>query len=225
MKLIGVSSLLTYVFCLLTSAFGLLPSAFVPPQSPPPAPEFARLLQAHYNTVRDFTADFTHQYRGGALRQSLTERGQVRIKKPGRMDWIYTAPEKKEFMSDGTKLFSYIPSDKVVVINDLPTGDQASTALLFLTGRGDLVRDFRPALPKTQPEGVWQLDLVPKTTQTDFMSLTLLVDPRTLALRGLTSTDAQEGVSTFTFTNLRENVGLSDNQFVFKIPRDAEVRR
>ena len=29
----------------------------------------------------------------------------------------------------------------------------------------------------------------------------------------------------YTFTNLRENVGLSDNQFTFKIPRGVEVRR
>jgi outer membrane lipoprotein carrier protein len=196
-----------------------------PSQMPPPAPELARQLQNHYNTVRDFTADFTHQYRGGALHQSLTERGQVRIKKPGRMDWLYTSPERKEFLSDGTKMYSYVPSEKVVLINDLPTGDQASTALLFLTGRGDLVRDFRPALPKTQPDGAWQLDLVPKTTQTDFTSLTMLVDPRTLALRGLTSTDTQDGASTFTFTNLRENVGLSDNQFTFKVPKGVEIRR
>ena len=96
--------------------------------------------------------------------------------------------------------------------------------MLFLTGQGDLVRDFRPALPKVQPEGLWQLDLVPKTTQTDFTALTMTVDPRTLALRGLTSTDAQAGVSTFTFSNLRENVGLSDNQFQFKIPKGVDVR-
>jgi outer membrane lipoprotein carrier protein len=198
---------------------------FAQSQTPPPAAEFARQLQAHYNTVRDFTADFTHQYRGGVLRQSLTERGHVSIKKPGRMNWVYTSPERKEFMSDGTKLFSYVPSDKVVVISDLPTGDQASTALLFLTGRGDLVRDFRPAVPKTHPDGVWQLDLVPNTAQSDFTSLTMLVAPGTLALRGLTSTDAQEGVSTFTFTNLRENVGLSDNQFTFTIPKGVDIRR
>src|SRR5262249_47405489 len=112
-----------------------------------------------------------------------------------------------------------------VQVTDLPTGDQATTGLLFLTGKGDLVRDFRPALPKTTPPGVWQLDLTPKTAQAEFTSLTIWVDQKTLALRGLTSVDAQEGVSTFTFTNLRENVGLSDNQFVFKAPAGVEIRK
>ena len=192
---------------------------------PPPAAELARRLQAHYDTVRDFTADFTHHYRGGVLRQSLTEHGRVRIKKPGRMDWIYTSPEKKEFVSDGSKVYSYLAAENVVYVTDLPPEDQASTALLFLTGRGNLVRDFRPAVPPDQPKGAWQIDLTPKTADAQFTFLTITVDPATLALRSVSSTDAEGGISTFEFTHLRENVGLSDGQFTFKIPRGAEVRR
>jgi chaperone LolA len=196
-------------------------------QSPPPTSpdEFAKLLQAHYNTVHDFTADFVHQYRGGALHQLLTERGQVKIKKPGRWDFVYTSPEQKEFVSDSAKMYTYIASDRIVYVSDLPSVDEGSTAVLFLTGRGDLVRDFRATLPSAQPHGLWQLDLTPKTAQSDFTSLTVTVDPQTLALRGLSSVDAQGGTSTFTFANLRENVGLADNQFVFKVPRGVEVRR
>jgi outer membrane lipoprotein carrier protein len=193
--------------------------------SPPPAAELASRLQAHYNKVRDFTADFTQHFRGAVLRQSITERGHVRIKKPGRMDWVYTSPEKKEIVSDGAMIYTYIAADKSVFVSEMPPDDQAPTALLFLTGRGDLVRDFRPALPATQPAGGWQLDLTPKTSQAEFTSLSLVVDPQTLVLRAVTSTDAQGGVSTFEFSNLRENTGLSDNQFTFKIPKGAEIRR
>jgi len=193
--------------------------------APPAAQDLARLLQAHYNTVRDFTADFSHAYRGGALRQSMNEQGQVKVKKPGKMYWTYTSPEKKEFVSDGVKIYSFIPADKVVYVSDVPSGDQVSTGLLFLTGRGDIARDFHPALPKVQPPDTWQIDLVPKTQQQDFTSLSLRVDPRTLSLKGLTTTDVQDGVSTFTFTNLRENAGLTDTQFIFKVPRGVEIRR
>jgi len=195
------------------------------PQTPPAAADLARHIQSHYDTVRDFKADFTHQYRGGVLHQTFNERGDVRIKKPGRMYWNYTSPEKKEFVSDGTKIYSYVKADKVVYVTDMPTGDQASTAVLFLAGRGDLVRDFRPAVPNQQPEGSWKLDLAPKSPQADFTALTLTVDRRSYALQGLTSTDPQGGTHIFEFTNLRENVGLSDNLFAFSIPKDVEVRR
>ena len=55
--------------------------------------ELARRVQAKYEQVRDFTADFEHTYEGGVLRQKVTERGRVQVKKPGKMRWTYTAPE------------------------------------------------------------------------------------------------------------------------------------
>src|SRR5260221_14319360 len=104
---------------LLTGLSGPVAGAGVSPapQAPPSATDLARQIQAHYGTVRDFTAGFTHSYRGGALHQTSTEQGQVRIKKPGRMNWTYTSPEKKEFVSDGAKIYSYVPADKIVYVS------------------------------------------------------------------------------------------------------------
>ena len=50
-----------------------------------------------------------------------------------------------------------------------------------------------------------------------------MVDPATLAIRGLVTVDAQGGKSSFSFTNLKENVGLADKEFAFKIPRGVDV--
>ena len=52
---------------------------------------------------------------------------------------------------------------------------------------------------------------------------TLVVQPPALDLKLLITTDPQGGRSVFTFTNLKENVGLTDNEFVFKIPRGVDV--
>ena len=45
----------------------------------------AKALQARYQSVRDFTADFVQIYRGGVLRTETRESGTVAVKKPGRM--------------------------------------------------------------------------------------------------------------------------------------------
>ena len=37
------------------------------------------------------------------------EHGKVTVKKPSRMHWTYTSPETKQFVSDGVKIYSYIP--------------------------------------------------------------------------------------------------------------------
>src|SRR5215467_5145976 len=176
------------------------------------AAELAAALQKKIDGIRDFTTDFTHVYEGGVLRKQLTERGRLLVKKPGKMRWDYTTPEQKQFVSDGLKMYSYIPQDKQVIVASVPREDEASTPALFLAGKGSLTRDFTPSLvdpPAGLAPGSRGLKLVPKARQRDYDWLTLVVDPATLDIRGLQTTDAQDGKSTFSFTNLKENIGLS----------------
>jgi outer membrane lipoprotein carrier protein len=190
------------------------------------APELARALQKKYDGIKDFASDFVHTYEGGVLRKRITERGHLLVKKPGRMRWEYTTPEPKLFVSDGAKMYSYLPQDKQVIISSLPADDQATTPTLFLTGKGNLTRDFTPSLvdlPAGMPAGTRALKLIPKTRQRDYDWLILVVDSGTLAIRGLVTVDAQGGQSTFAFDNLKENVGLADKEFAFKIPRGVDV--
>src|SRR5947207_13938098 len=92
-----------------------------------PAPEaLARSLQQRYQGIKDFSADFVHNYRGGVLKTQTQERGKVTVKKPSRMHWTYTTPEKKEFVSDGVKIYSYIPQEKQVILSNVPPDDQAT---------------------------------------------------------------------------------------------------
>jgi outer membrane lipoprotein carrier protein len=188
--------------------------------------ELAQALQRKYDAIRGFAADFVHTYRGGVLNKQLTERGRLLVKKPGKMRWEYTAPEKKLFVSDGVKIYSYVPEDKQVIVSDVPAGDNLTTPVLFLAGKGNLTRDFSPSftdLPAGAAPGSRALKLVPKTAQPDYDWLVVVVDAATLGLRGLVYSDPQGGTSTFSFTNLKENAGLTDNEFEFKVPRGVDI--
>ena len=190
------------------------------------APELAQALQKKYDTIKDFSADFVHAYEGGVLRKQITERGHLLVKKPGKMRWDYTAPEQKQFVSDGVKMYSYIPQDKQVIVSTIPPEDEATTPTLFLAGKGNLVRDFTASItdaPKGMPADTRALKLVPKVRQKDYDWLVLVVDPNTLDFRGLVTVDAQGGISTFSFANLKVNVGVADKEFTFKVPRGVDV--
>lgn len=199
-------------------------SAEQAPQSQSAA-EVARNVQRRYDQVRDFTADFEHSYEGGVLKKKLVERGTVLVKKPGMMRWTYTSPEKKEFVSDGRTLYSYVPQDRQVVVSTVPAADEASSAAMFLAGKGDIRRDFGAAfapVPGLAASDV-ALELVPRTAQRDYERITLVLDRASLQIRRLVTTDSQGGTSTFVFTKLRENVGLPDKAFAFTIPRGVDV--
>ena len=190
------------------------------------APELAAALQRKYDGIKDFSTDFSHAYEGGVLHKRITERGHLLVKKPGKMRWDYSAPETKQFVSDGLKMYSYIPQDKQVIVAAVPPDEDAPTPTLFLAGKGNLTRDFTPSLvdaPAGMPAGSRALKLVPKAKQRDYDWLTLVVDRGSLALRGLVTVDAQGGTSSFSFTNLKENVGVADKEFTFTIPRGVDV--
>jgi outer membrane lipoprotein carrier protein len=193
-------------------------------QTRPSATETARALQQKYDRVADFSADFTHSYEGGVLKKKSIERGTVQIKKPGRMRWDYVSPDKKLFVSDGRKVYSYIPADKQVILSDMPADDHATTAVLFLAGKGDLTRDFDVTyVTEGETADTVALRLDPRQKQRDYDWLIVVADRKSLQIRSLTAADQQGGRSSFAFTNYRENTGLADKTFEFKIPRGVDV--
>jgi outer membrane lipoprotein carrier protein len=211
--------------CILALAATATPGARVRAAELTPA-EWAQALQRKIDTIKDFSADFVHSYQGGVLHKRLVERGHVLVKKPGKMRWEYSAPDDKLFVSDGVKIYSYIPQDKQVIVANVPRGDEASTPALFLAGKGNLGRDFSAStgeVPPGMPAGTQALKLVPRTSQPDYDWLILAFDPSTLTIRGLVTADAQGGTSSFSFTSLKENLGISDKDFTFKIPRGVDV--
>jgi outer membrane lipoprotein carrier protein len=207
------------------SAASSAPDTSAQTAAPKPAPPeaLARSLQQRYQGIKDFSADFVHSYRGGVLKTQTQERGVVTVKKPSRMHWTYTAPEKKEFVSDGVKIYSYIPQDRQVIVSRVPPDDQATTPALFLAGKGDIVRDFSASyVDSTIPRTV-ALKLTPRRSEPDYEYLVVAIDPATLQIRALTTRDRQGGESTLAFTNLKENRGISDKEFAFRIPRGVDV--
>ena len=146
------------------------------------------------------------------------------VKKPGLMRWEYTSPEKKLFVSDGSRLYFHDVANRQVTVSEAPKGDDAASAVLFLAGRGHLTRDFNISFASPGGgAGVHALRLDPKRPQDAFDWLELVVGRDSLELRSLTAHEKEGGRSRFVFTNLKENVGLADKLFTFQIPRGVEV--
>ena len=93
------------------------------------------------------------------MRRKREERGTLLVKKPGKMRWTYKAPDAKVFVSNGARLYQYFPEDNRVITSDAPGDDQP--AVLFLSGRGNLTRDFNVSFGKTAVDGSWTLRLDP----------------------------------------------------------------
>ena len=210
---------------LLAGMFAVSMAATVTGQAPSDPAALAAKVQQRYLGIRDLQGDFVQTYEGGVLRTKTTERGTVSIKRPGRMRWIYSKPERKEFVSDGNRLYTHLVADKQVIVSPAPGPEDGTIPALFLAGQSDLTRDYNPELASLPgaPPGLVTLKLVPKKSDPEYDWLGIGVDPKSLQIQFLTAADKQGGRSSFSFSNLKENQGLSDKEFEFRIPRGVDV--
>jgi outer membrane lipoprotein carrier protein len=154
----------------------------------------ARALQKRYQGIAGLLCGLRPGLSRGVLKTQSREEGKVSVKKPGRMRWTYVKPERKEFVSDGTKVYSYIPLDQRVIVSPVSPANEATTPALFLAGNGDIVRDFTSAAAEPAVPGTVAVKLTPRKNDPEFEYLVVSMDPKTLQIRALSTLDRQ-GVS------------------------------
>jgi outer membrane lipoprotein carrier protein len=198
----------------LTSALAAAP---IPPASP--AEALARRVEQRQRAAIDLTARFVQTYRSGLIGREVKERGLLWLKRPGRMLWEYRQPEKKTFVADGKSFYFYIPAERQVIIRK-QAGEKSIPALL-LSGQSDLVSEFAVTL-ESAPAGLQRLKLVPRKADAEVESVLVDVDA-TDRIRAIAVTDTQGNHTRFEFDEIRENLGLKDRLFQFRIPPGVEV--
>ena len=177
-------------------------------------------LQGHYHDTNSFTAKFNEEIAtvGAPKRQ---RQGTVSFRKPGRMRWEFSDPEKQTIVSDGTTLYSYDPDLNQVVETPLKQALKSSSATSFLLGIGNINRDFKAAFahPAT-PTGLVDLILDAKTGG---YKIEVGLDPSTYNLMTLTLTDQLGDVTKIDFSDIHDNVELPDSNFAFNAPAGADI--
>lgn len=186
--------------------------------------EIAARVQKVYDNEQCLSSDFIQIYRSGTSGKTIEETGKLVIKKPGKMRWDYLKPEKKLYVSDGTTVYWYVAEDRQVTKINLEDADQEQAQILFLTGRGNLVKDFEISnteeIAPLHPQS-FMLRLKPKKEQ-DFDYLILEVNPRDYYVERILTFDPLGNMTEYRFLNIHRD-NKSDDYFKFEIPRGVEV--
>lgn len=209
------------LLAILVSILVALSATAQPPSTS--AIEWVEKLQTTYDKIDSFSAYFRQIFRGLNLR--LEESGKLWMKKPGKMRWEYQQPFCKLFVSDGLRIYFYVPRDNQVMVADL-SPDLADTPLLFLMGRGEIQKDFEVAWEKEEESlipGNPLLRLAPKILRAHFSLLLVEIDPALVRIHRLTVIEPLGNRNDYILTNWRENIRIDDKKFSFQIPADAEV--
>jgi len=189
------------------------------------ASEVAAKIQKTYEAINSFEADFDQQYTMKAFNQKKTSKGHVLFVKPGKMRWDYTDPKDNVVVSDATTLWSYVAADKQarkMLVKD----SQMPTALAFLTGKGDLAKEFNLVLldpAKSGFEGGYVLDATPKVATNLYTHVLFYVDGATYQVRRVLIVDGQDNRNRFDFTKPTVNGKVDDTRFKWSPPAGVTV--
>ncbi len=190
--------------------------------------ELITKVQRNYEQITDIQARFAQEYTNKSLNRIKKAAGRVYFKKSGMMRWEYRKPRSQEIVSDGSTIWHYQPDDNQVIVGEISKTIRAKIPAAFLSGEGDLRRDFRIQSSKgeSQREDSWYLlDLVPIEPQADIQRLVLRVDPKRFLIVQTDIYDAFENINRIRFSGIKIDRNLPDSLFTFTIPPGTRVLR
>jgi outer membrane lipoprotein carrier protein len=179
-------------------------------------------IQKKYEETVTFRATFVQKSYVKMMSQTLEARGDVEIKKPGRMKWVYNAPDPQVLVSDQKTLWLYLPDDNQVTKMALESIYSSNTPALFLAGQGKLTDAF-DVLRVVREATEITLVLSPKQADQTLEKLLLHAENKNFQIVGSTVYDKLGNRTEMRFQNIQINIDIPDSTFQFQIPADAEL--
>ena len=181
-------------------------------------PRVLKGVEDHYNRIQTLQVSFTEQYRGQG--RSTTEKGELFLRKPGKMRWQYSVPAGELYISDGKYLYSYHPSENRAERSPLKEMDDMRGPLAFLLGRLNFQDDFREFRTQPDRDNVF-ITAIPKSDKLPYSEVKFLVSPDSV-IHWL-SVKGQDGSTLeFTFEGEKKNPPIPDAMFKFAPPPGVE---
>ena len=190
------------------------------------ASEMAQRVQDRYDGIRDLAAEFEQQsqsasFAGAPLMDADVKKGHVIFSKPGKMKWVYAAPDESVVVSDGSALWIHDVEGESATRLEVTQGYLSGAAVQFLLGDGKILEEFSVAAVACEGEQI-TLDLLPKQDAT-YERLGLVADRETAEIRETSLTDLFGNRTVIRFLDMQTNQSPAAETFVFTPPEGVEV--
>ncbi|MGB8328682.1 MAG: outer membrane lipoprotein carrier protein LolA [Polyangiales bacterium] len=193
------------------------------------------LVQSFYDQTKTLQAEFRQSRYTRLYDRYDRAEGKVVFKKPGMMRWDYAKPNGQVFVSDGKRLLIYQPPEEGEkhgqLIERALGEDQLPSAFSFLTGSGNLERDFDVRLLDHDDQRFkdgYVLQLIPRKPNANYEQLVFYVrtlsdgDKRAGVVQRVLIIDSAGNRNRFDFSNLKFNRDVSDKRFSYRPPKGTE---
>jgi len=186
------------------------------------ADRYMEQVSNYYSGIRDFEASIT-------IRQGNTDQqGRLSYLQPSFLRIDYSRPAEQLIVFNGEALNIYVPDMRAILNQNLNRRAGTGTA----SGLSMLRRNYAPSYltsPYPEPldagsgERVIKLRLTRRTASEGFREIILSINPDTRIIRRMEGRTISDVEIRFDFTNVRVNVGIPEQRFVFDPPHGANM--
>lgn len=180
-------------------------------------------IQKRYESVLTFKALFEQKAFVKVMNRAEVTRGEVQIKKPGKMKWVYDAPERQVLITNQKTLWLYIPEEEQVTKMPVESVYSSNTPALFLAGQGKLTDSFNVAQVLREP-GEIVVTLIPREEASNLSRLVLRADKKNYQIIGSSVYDKLGNKTDIHFRDIRINEEIAEQVFDFQVPAGVEVQ-
>lgn len=177
-------------------------------------------LNDFFKNVHSLRANFEQIVTDPRGKTVQTAKGTFAMQRPNKFRWDYQQPYEQTIVADGTKLWVYDKDLEQVTVKKL---DEAlgNTPALLLSGARPLEEKFRITPLADKSDGLTWLELLPKESDTSFLSMRLAFGKQHLEVMELT--DSFQQVTRLQFSKIQSNGTASANEFKFIPPKGVDV--
>jgi len=186
------------------------------------AVRYMEIVSNHYSGIRDFEANVT-------IRQGNAEsQGRLSYLQPSFLRIDFSRPAEQLIVFNGEALNIYVPDMRAILNQNLNRRAGTGTG----SGLSMLRNNYTPSYftsPYPEPldagsgERVIKLRLTRRSGSEAFREIVLSINPETRIIRRMEGRTTGDAEIRFDFTNVRVNVGIPEQRFVFDPPHGANM--
>ncbi|MDD4700968.1 MAG: outer membrane lipoprotein chaperone LolA [Desulfovibrio sp.] len=186
------------------------------------AQDMATAIQARYEKLGAFSADFeqtlTHKESGSVEKRQ----GKLLFKKPLLIRWQTASPHEETLVVTGKEIWNYLPEEEVAYRYPPNLVQDSRSIIQVITGQAALSKDFE-VKPEGKEGGLAKLRLFPKEPAPQMVEAVIWVEPETGYIRRANILDFYGNNNEVLFTRFTPDVNIKASEFTFTPPKGVEV--
>ena len=180
-------------------------------------------IQKSYESVLTFKATFEQKAFVKMMNRVEVARGEVQIKKPGKMKWVYNSPDPQILISNHKNLWLYLPEDEQVTRMPIENVYSSNAFALFLAGKGTLTDTFDVAQVLSEKNEITVV-FIPKAEDSNLKRLALRANKNNYQITGASVYDKLGNKTAINFREIRINEKIAESVFEFQVPDGLEFQ-